>query len=225
VGEIVRRATGVAIAEQVQRLISGPLGVRMWMGLPAELDDSVIPGRWLVDPFAPATGEPAPEPGSYADLRRKAIEEAPPFEPDPDDVAGRRVIYASELPAAGVVTDARSLARMYAATQGAVDGVRLYGDGTRERMLAPQTDGVPALVETGTTGPDIRFGLGYQLPSGSMPGMGPGSYGHTGAGGRLGLADPDSGVSFGYVCSQMRIIPATGDPRWAAIVAAIRYCI
>ena len=66
-------------------------------------------------------------------------------------------------------------------------------------------------MESGTAGPDIRFGLGFQLASPSMPGLGPASFGHTGAGARLGLADPDLGVGFGYVCSRMRVIGPHGD--------------
>jgi CubicO group peptidase (beta-lactamase class C family) len=92
-------------------------------------------------------------------------------------------------------------------------------------VTAPRTDHVETLVESGTAGPDIRFGLGYQLASPSMPGFGPGSYGHTGAGGRLGLADPDHGVGFGYVCSRMRNIGAGGDPRWKALIDAVLTCL
>ena len=44
-----------------------------------------------------------------------------------------------------------------------------------------------------------RFGLGFQL---TMPerrlGPGPRSFGHFGAGGSLGFADPDSHVAFAY---------------------------
>jgi CubicO group peptidase (beta-lactamase class C family) len=151
--------------------------------------------------------------------------EAPPIEPDSADPAARRRSYAAEQPAIGVITDATSLARMYAATIGEVDGHRLFGDEMLRRATTSLTDEVPALVESGTTGPDIRFGLGYQLASGSMPGLGPASFGHTGAGGRLGLADPEHGIALGYLCSRMEIIPATGDPRWETLLRAIRSCI
>lgn len=55
-----------------------------------------------------------------------------------------------------------------------------------------------------------------------MPGLTPRSYGHTGAGARLGLADPELGLGFGYVCSLMRDIGPQGDPRWASLVRAVR---
>src|SRR4029079_3037777 len=89
------------------------------------------------------------------------------------------------------------------------------------RATTPQTDGLPALIESGTAGPDIRFGLGYQLAAPGMPGLGPASFGHTGAGGRLGIADPDLDVAFAYVGNSMRDIGPGGDPRWATLLDAV----
>lgn len=219
---IVARATGETISGHVRRRIAEPLAVDLWMGLPPELVDRVVPGRWeQTSPMDPDR-VPPPEPGSYADLRRQALQENPPMDPDRDDVEAVRAEYAAKRPAVGAITDARALATMYAATLAPVGGVRLYGDATRERVTAPRTDDVETLVESGTAGPDIRFGLGYQLSSPSMPGFTPASYGHTGAGARLGLADPELGVGFGYVCSRMRDIGPSGDPRWASLIGAVR---
>ncbi|SEP98840.1 serine hydrolase domain-containing protein [Microlunatus flavus] len=219
---IVTRATGEPISAHVRRRIAGPLGVDLWMGLPPELVDRVVPGRWERSSPMDADQAGTPEPGSYADLRLQALRENPPMAPDPDDLDAVRADLAAERPAIGAVTDARALATMYAATLAPVDGVRLYGDATRALVTTPRTDDVETLVESGTAGPDIRFGLGYQLSSPSMPGFTPSSYGHTGAGARLGLADPELGVGFGYVCSLMRDIGPQGDPRWAALVGAVR---
>jgi CubicO group peptidase (beta-lactamase class C family) len=58
-----------------------------------------------------------------------------------------------------------------------------------------------------------------------MPGLGPRSYGHTGAGARLGIADPDNGVAFGYLCSRMRDIGPEGDPRWRRLLDAVAGCV
>jgi CubicO group peptidase (beta-lactamase class C family) len=220
---VVTRATGESISAHVRRRIAEPLGVDLWMGLPPELVDRVVPGRWeRTSPMDPDQGPP-PEPGSYADLRQQALRENPPMAPDPDDLDAVRADLAAERPAVGAVTDARALATLYAATLAPVHGVRLYDSATRARVTAPRTDDVETLAESGTAGgPDIRFGLGYQLPSASMPGFTPASYGHTGAGARLGLADPELGVGFGYVCSLMRDIGPGGDPRWASLIGAIR---
>ena len=110
---------------------------------------------------------------------------------------------------------------MYAAVIGEVDGIRLVSERTLAAHTRPRTDELETLIEAGTVGPDIRFAVGYQLASGSMPGFGPASFGHTGAGGRLAIADPSLGVSFGFVCSRMRPGAPTGDPRWAPLVAAV----
>ncbi|MCO5307652.1 MAG: serine hydrolase, partial [Microthrixaceae bacterium] len=93
-----------------------------------------------------------------------------------------------------------------------VDGVRLL-----------DADAVAAAIEVQSSGPDhvlgvpMSFGSGFMSPSPSGP---PGSFGHDGAGGSLGLADPGGGWSLGYVMNQMQLGVA-GDPRSAALVDAV----
>lgn len=222
--EIVRRATGHSIGHHVGRLLREPLALDMWIGLPCALVDRVVPGRWEgTDPMQPP--QDTEPPGSYTELRRRALEENPPTDPDfadPDDVGA---YYAAERPAVGAITDARAVATMYAALLNPVEGVRLIDDHTLHAVTAPRTDDVKTLIESGTAGPDIRFGLGYQLSSPSMPGLTPSSFGHTGAGGRLGIADPTLDIGFGYICSRMRNIGAAGDPRWRSLLDALHRCL
>ncbi|MCW2811389.1 MAG: hypothetical protein JWP61_1847 [Friedmanniella sp.] len=223
--EVVKRATGAGIAQHVRTLLAEPLGLDLWMGLPAELVDRVVPGRWEhASPMDPAGADPA-APGSYAEIRLQFLRENPPMDPDFADADDVREQYAAERPAIGAITDARSLARMYAATLQPVDGVQLLSAATRAAVTAPRTDHVETLVESGTAGPSIRLGLFYQLASPGMPGFGPNSYAHTAAGARLGIADPDHGVGFGYICSRMRDIGPGGDPRWARVIAAVKGCL
>ncbi|MHC9043288.1 serine hydrolase domain-containing protein [Microbacterium saperdae] len=219
--EIVHRATGADISTHLQTSIAVPLGLNMWIGVPQEELARVVRDRWERVPTAPHDA-PSPTPGSYADLRRQFLDEDMPMDLDLSDERDFIAHYTARRPAVGVVTDARSLATMYAALIGEVDGVRLIDDATLDVVTRPRTDGIPALVESGTTGPDIRFGLGFQLASPSMPGLGSSSFGHTGAGGRLGIADPERGVAVGYICSRMRPIGPHGDPRWARILDAVR---
>jgi CubicO group peptidase (beta-lactamase class C family) len=166
-----------------------------------------------------------PAPGSYAELRQQFLTENAPMDPDFEDPDQVREYYSAQRPAVGAITDARSLASMYAATLQPVNGIRLISEATRRRVTTPRTDDVGTLIESGTAGPDIRFGLGYQLASPGMPGFGPSSYGHTGAGSRLGIADPDYRVGFGYICSRMRDIGPGGDPRWRNLIGAITTCL
>lgn len=222
--EIVGRATGNSIAEHVQALIAAPLGIDMWIGLPQDKIARVVPGRWEgANPMA-ADETPA-EPGTYAARRQEFLAENPPMDPDFSSIEEVRAHYGAERPAIGAITDARSLAKMYASLLGTVDGIQLIDPRTLDLATRPRTDRVETLIESGTAGPDIRFGLGFQLASPSMPGFGPASFGHTGAGGRLGLADPEHEIGFGYICSRMRNIGPNGDPRWRALIDAIRGCL
>jgi CubicO group peptidase (beta-lactamase class C family) len=226
--EIVSRVTGQTLGQWFSENVAQPLELKFWIGLPAALDDQVVPPVWATgrDPWAEELAGPdTTAPGSYAARRRAAMSLLPPMNPDARDPASLRVYYGTEVPAAHGIATARSLARMAAALIGEVDGVRLLSPRVLAAATTPQTDGLPALVESGTAGPDIRFGLGYQLTSPSMPGLGPASFGHTGAGGRLILADPDSEVAFGYVCNSARDIGPGGDPRWAHLLTAIQGCL
>jgi CubicO group peptidase (beta-lactamase class C family) len=226
-GELVLRITGQTVGEWFAEHIAAPLGLEFWIGLPPALDDRVAPSVWAEgrDNWTTELASTAPPAGSYAARRLAAIAKLPPMDPDPHDPASRRAYYGMEVPASHGVANARSLARMCAALLDEIDGVRLLSPGMLARATTPQTDGLPALIESGTAGPDIRFGLGYQLSSPSMPGLGPASFGHTGAGARLALADPDLDVAFGYVCNSMRPIGPDGDPRWATLLAAVRSCL
>lgn len=134
---------------------------------------------------------------------------------------GTRAARAAEVPAANAVTDARSLARMYAALLGEVDGVRLLSPDAVERARAPRTDGLP--LAGAPDGHAPRFGLGFELPRPGNPMLAPSSFGHAGAGGRLAFADVDSGLAVGYTCTVMRWRPERGpDPRWLPWLEALR---
>ena len=126
-----------------------------------------------------------------------------------------RAVHAAEIPAAGGISDARSLARMYAACVGEVDGIRILTPEQVKVASAQQTEG-PNIVILGL---DIQFGLGFFLPSSIVQVGGPQSFGHFGAGGSVGWADPEAEFGFGYVMSKMDLGLA-GDQRSARLVDA-----
>ena len=104
---------------------------------------------------------------------------------------------------------------MYAAVVSEVDGVRLLTPDQVKAATAQRTSG-PNIVLLNM---DIQFGLGYMVPSTVMP-FQPGSFGHFGAGGSVGWADPDAELAMGYVMNRMDMGLA-GDVRSANLMAAV----
>jgi CubicO group peptidase (beta-lactamase class C family) len=135
-----------------------------------------------------------------------------------DDAFNRPEVRAAELPAANGVTNARSMARMYAATIGAVEG------SDAGPLLTP--DQVAAASTVLTSGADqvlffeTTFGLGFMTSSPFSPYGGPRSFGHAGAGGSVGFADPENAIGFGYVVNRM-MTNLSGDARSRGLVAAV----
>jgi CubicO group peptidase (beta-lactamase class C family) len=138
-----------------------------------------------------------------------------------------RAWRAAEFPCCNMFADARSLARMYAATVSEVDGIRLLDPATVERMTVVQTDrtrmnGLPPGLDI-PANRSFYMSLGFWRACPPMPWIGPGSFGHPGSGGSVGLADPDAGVGFGYVTNLWSFRP--GEPRASNLAAAVVACL
>ena len=129
-------------------------------------------------------------------------------------------IQAAEIPGANGISDARSLARLYAACVHPVDGLRLMSPASVGDALVERSSGRPWL---GRTDAGSRFGTGFAIasPPGS-PLLGPRSFGHGGAGGELAFADETDSIGFAYVNNQMGGIP---DDRARLLVEAVRACL
>ena len=109
----------------------------------------------------------------------------------------------AEIPGANGHASARGLARIYGAlgAGGALDGVHLLSAESIERCRTEQVRGHDLVLQMET-----RFGLGFMLTqdrAGARFGPNAGAFGHPGAGGSLGMADPEAGVGFGYVMNFM----------------------
>ncbi|MEZ5205696.1 MAG: serine hydrolase domain-containing protein [Acidimicrobiales bacterium] len=226
VGEVVRRAAGKTVGTYFRDEISGPLDADFWIGLPEAEDHRVgklisfIPPGITADmlkgggdPDNPMAQMLAAFLGPDTPLGQALF--APGGALADQDVWNSRAMRAAEVPAANGVCDARSLARVYAACVGEVDGIRIL---TPEQLTRATTQL--------TTGPnhvlmdmDIQFGLGFMLPSSLIQLGGPHSFGHFGAGGSVGWADPDAELAFGYIMNRMDMGLA-GDLRSANLIGA-----
>ncbi|KOG30127.1 serine hydrolase domain-containing protein [Streptomyces resistomycificus] len=219
--ELVRRVTGRWAGEWIAAEITGPLGADLWLGLPPAEEAAGRTGRvGRVETPEPVGGaglrvrpkravtEAYDDPAS---LTRRAFAAITPF-PDQNTPAYR----AAALPATNGIATADGLARVYAALIGEVDGVRLFDPATMEAARTEESAGPDRVLVVNT-----RFGLGYMLHGSASPLLGPGSFGHPGRGGSLGLADPETGIALGYVTNGFRKT-VTADPRAQALVRAVR---
>jgi CubicO group peptidase (beta-lactamase class C family) len=129
-------------------------------------------------------------------------------------------VYARnfEVPSGGAVGTARAIARAYGAfaTGGRELGLRQE---TLDLLAAPAVPPVRGFRDE-CLHADVHFSLGFMKPGGVWSFGGARSFGSPGAGGSLGFADPDAGVGYAYVTSQMGT-SLTGDPRDVALRDAL----
>ena len=136
----------------------------------------------------------------------------------PNTPAWRR----AEIPGANGHGTARALARSTARSRAAADGVGALAR-RRSRAAARSSRAAPTSCSACPT----RFGLGFMLRAGIARGgrcLGAGAFGHPGAGGSLGFADPEARLGFGYVMNRMgpHILL---DDRAIALVDAMNGCL
>jgi CubicO group peptidase (beta-lactamase class C family) len=213
VGEVIRRVSGKSLGALFADEVADPLGLEFWIGLPAEQEPRVAPLIELERPTDPdilALYEMFVGPET---VTGRALG-APSGVFLEEGVWNRPEVRAACIPAANGVTNARSLSRMYAACIGEIDGVRLLSPEQVARASEVQTEGSDKVIYLET-----KFGLGFMLSSPFSPFGGPAGFGHPGAGGSVGFADPDHGVGFGYVMNKMQQNLA-GDPRTLGLVRA-----
>ncbi len=202
-GEVLRRVDGRSIARFVQEEINRPLGINdLYFGIP-----DAVEGRVATLKNAPAPPDsPTPEPGS---LRLRAI---PARVTTTGEVWNRKDVRRASIPAAGGITNARSLARHYAALadMGGLGKSRLMSAERVEIARALQTEDRDEVLEQ-----SIAKGLGYFLGGAGRPAIGPTakSFGHPGAGGSLGFCHPEHHLAVGFAKTLLKTV---ADPRQAS---------
>ncbi|HEY5663396.1 MAG TPA: serine hydrolase domain-containing protein [Ilumatobacter sp.] len=219
-GELVRRVDGRRLGRFFADEVAAPLGLEFWIGLPESHErrvsrlESPPP---LTDPQLIAMRAAVIGPGTNA--HRALGLDGRVRSDGVDNDYNRRALHASEMPAVNGITNAGSVARMYAATVGEVDGVRLLDAATMEAARTERVSG-PDLTLLAST----RVGAGFWLHNDLAPMLQDGSFGHPGAGGSLGYANPELGIGYGYVMNQMGRGIA-GDIRTLGLNAAVLACL
>ncbi|MEU8654630.1 serine hydrolase domain-containing protein [Streptomyces sp. NPDC048737] len=214
VGEVVRRVTGLLPGAFLEREVTGPLGIDFTIGLP---EREAGRAAELVHPPAASSGGQAalfsrPAPAAVAALAN------PPAGAEEANTPAWR---AAEIPAANGHGTARAVAALYGVLAGgSPGGRRLLSPEAAERVREGQGSCRDLVLGAGLD-QDTEIGLGLWLsgPNGSY-GPNPRAFGHDGFGGSCGLADPEAGLSLGYVMNRMgpHIV---ADPRKTALVEAV----
>lgn len=207
-GELVRRVDGRTIGRYFADEVAGPLGLEFWIGLPEDHEDRVSTLELAPPPTDPADIELFKQMWARDTLRYRALSLDGVVRMAPENAFNSRALHATEMPGANGITNASSLARMYAAMIGPVDGVRVLPAGMVDVVRTELVSG-PDLTLVEPT----RFGAGFWLSEPDTAMIRDGSFGHPGAGGSLGYANPELGIGFGYVMNQMGGPLRGPDPR------------
>ncbi len=221
VGELVHRAGGKRLGRFFQDEVAGPLGLEFWIGMPAALHGRVSPmiaavpdQAWMESRFVKTALGAAGTPTQLFMRDFLLID------------ANSADCHAAEIGSANGLANGRALAGMYAplANGGSINGTRLVGPDTLARMARTSM----ASHEDATLLAPMRFSAGYMkaIDNRRTPGtvnssllIADSAFGHVGAGGSLGFADPQCRMSFGYAMNRM----GTGlllNPRGQALVDA-----
>jgi CubicO group peptidase (beta-lactamase class C family) len=200
-GEIVRRIDGRPVGEYVRAEFTG--GLDLWIGAPVD----VIARAARLTAKRPGGAGPVADPRDVLDLALR----------NPATGKGgfnNPVVLRGGWPAAGMVATATALAGF-------------YRDLLAGRIIRPDT--LRAAVRPRVRGPDQvlgvegAFGLGFMRPSPVFP-LPPdardGAFGHSGAGGSIGLGDAERGIAMAYIMNRLSD-QFTGDLRGYRLVEAV----
>jgi CubicO group peptidase (beta-lactamase class C family) len=206
VGGIVAAVTGRHIKDVIRSEIAQPLGMadEMFVGIPDGVEDRLTTlAIWNFDQIMKERG--------LTLSRESDTLKAMPLElwQHCNSMAVRKAC----LPAANGHFSARALAKMYAAlsVDGSIQGIRLVSP---ERIAAMQRLEVEGMDRV--TGTVSRKGIGFFLGgiiNGIYGPMGPHStaFGHGGAGGSIGFADPEARLAIAVTLNKMEFaVPGQG---------------
>jgi CubicO group peptidase (beta-lactamase class C family) len=220
-GELIRRIDPQhrSLGRLFHDAIAAPLGLDVFIGLPEHIPNSRLatlapPGRLrMLFGFPLRFAWEAMNP--HSNIYRALV-----VNPGTAVYLDERRIYARnlEVPSGNAVGTARAIAHAYGvfATGGRELGMRKE---TLDLLAAPAIPPTHGFYDECLKG-DVQFSLGFMKPSPLWPFGSASAFGSPGSGGALGFADPDAGVGYAYVTSQMGTA-LTGDPREVALRAAL----
>ena len=221
-GEVIRRITGKTVGEFLKEEIAEPFDIDIRLGL----DDSEFKRTAFMKPKL--------LPSIHKDVLKflwPAIKNprgaASSAFTNPVSVAlgvNTKSWKRAEIPSANGHSNGRGLAKFYGIlANGGTDGEKtLLTEETIAMLSNEESFGLDKVLNVST-----RFSLGFMLSQNTKTGaFGPNlkSFGHPGAGGALGFADPDAKIGFGYVMNKMDTYILV-DPRAKRMIDAVYDCL
>ncbi|CAF1444215.1 unnamed protein product [Adineta ricciae] len=133
--------------------------------------------------------------------------------------------HRAEIPAANGITNARSLARLYAGLIGNVENnhyQRILTEDILKRAIKSNTPSheIDFVLNVTTT-----FAMGFFLLDNVFPSLGAGVFGHQGLGGSIGFAVPAKNLSFAYVVNRLDTETIDIDHRYKSMINDIAQMI
>ncbi len=230
--ELFRRLAGESIGTFLRREVTEPLGADVYLGLPASEESRVSPiypaglGEILFKIVPKLLFHRGNEGRVYRQVvlgKEAAKAFSNPAELGPKGIANFNTakVHGMELPWGNGISNARGLARIYAA---------LAGDGSIDGHRLVSADALTPLRETQSW---TKLDRVLRKPQGWTQGFvkedemmfspNPESFGHPGAGGALGWCDPTEELSIAYIPNKMA--HHIRSPRARALAAAIYRCV
>jgi len=200
--------------------IAAPLAEEVHIRLPEEVPDSRLavltaPGRvamLLGFPFRLTLESMNP---------RSNIHRALMVNPGAAVYLDQERVYARnlEVPSGNAVGTARGIAHAYSSFAGGGSELGLRR-ATLDLLAAPAIPPSRGFYDECMKARGVEFSLGFMKSCPAFPFGSGRSYGSPGAGGAMGFADPEAGIGYAYVTSQMGT-SLTGDPRDVALREAL----
>jgi CubicO group peptidase (beta-lactamase class C family) len=221
-GELIRRVDPRhrSLGQFFQDEIASPLGEDVYIRLPEEIPNGRLatlsppsrlrmlagfPLRFMLEAMNP-----------HSNIYRALV-----VNPGTAVYQDEQRVYARnlEVPSGGAVGTAQAIAHAYGifASGGQELGLRQE---TLDLLAAPAIPPTRGFYDECMKADGIQFSLGFMKSTPVWPFGSARSFGSPGSGGSLGFADPEVGVGYAYVTSQMGTT-LTGDPRDVALREAL----
>ena len=215
-GELIRRVEGCMPGEAIARRIAQPLGLEFHVGL----EESQLGRVSDVSRIKDAVGDEVAQRLYQRMLQPKTLTGKAFTNPPSMMTSSNKTEWRTmQQPAANAHSDARGLAGFY---NGLLQG-RLLESALLQDMQREHSLGMDRTLLAHT-----RFGLGCMLEQPEYGyasyGLGLRTFGHPGAGGTLGCADPDLQLAVGFVTNSMDAYVLM-DPRAQKLNRCIRNCL